>query len=77
MTTTTGSTSNMRETFAEGQRQKLVPQLEQSLGSASIERVVVHPKRVNTVKKCNRNGSRDDVLLNCNIGCKKHTCRSY
>jgi len=23
-------------------------------------------------KKRNRNGGRDDFLLNCNIGCKKH-----
>jgi len=50
---TTGSTSYMRESFVEGLLRKLVPQLEQSLGSAAIEhygvRVGVHPKRVNTV----------------------------
>ena len=56
-----------------------MPQLEQSLCSASIECVVLvcirDPKHVNTVphKTRNRNDGRDGFMLNCSIGCKKHT----
>jgi len=59
----------MRANFVEGLLRKSVPQLEQSLCSASIERAaVVYIRSVSIQdKKRNRNGGCDDFLLNCSI----------
>jgi len=70
---TTGSLLNMRESFVQGLLRKSVPQ--SKFCSTSIERaVLMYMRRVYIqCRKRNRNGGRDDLLLNCHIGCKKPT----